>query len=95
MSDTVRYWHALRRYSLGPVEPDTVQKVEIKVTDEERARLERVSRRPPLSEILNLHDFEVGPCSTLSAVPCLIVIGHCKTGHAGKSMGLLFIRCGR
>lgn len=45
--------------SLGPVEPDTVEKVEIIITDEEKARLERVSNRPPLSEVLNLHDFEV------------------------------------
>lgn len=47
-------------YSLGPVQPDTVEKVEVIVTDEERARHERMSNRPPLSEILNLHDFEVG-----------------------------------
>ncbi|KAI0263845.1 FMN-dependent dehydrogenase-domain-containing protein [Gloeopeniophorella convolvens] len=43
---------------LGPVEAGTVEKVVIKITDEEKARLERVERRPPLSEILNLHDFE-------------------------------------
>ncbi|KAF8806582.1 hypothetical protein BYT27DRAFT_7101926 [Phlegmacium glaucopus] len=43
---------------LGPVEPDTVEKVEVKITDEEKARLERFSNRPPLDEILNLHDFE-------------------------------------
>ena len=47
-------------HSLGPVEPDTVEKVEVKITDEEKARLERFSNRPPLDEILNLHDFEVG-----------------------------------
>lgn len=49
-------------HSLGPVEPDTVEKVEVKITDEEKARLERFSNRPPLDEILNLHDFEVGEC---------------------------------
>ncbi|KAJ3513974.1 hypothetical protein NLJ89_g2633 [Agrocybe chaxingu] len=43
---------------LGPVEPDTVEKVEIVITDEEKARQERMSNRPPLDEILNLHDFE-------------------------------------
>ena len=37
----------------------TVQKVAVKVTDEEKARQERIKARPPLSEILNLHDFEV------------------------------------
>ncbi|KDR75645.1 hypothetical protein GALMADRAFT_248239 [Galerina marginata CBS 339.88] len=43
---------------LGPVEPDTVEKVEITITDEEKARQERMSNRPLLDEILNLHDFE-------------------------------------
>ena len=45
-------------HSLGPVEPDTVEKVKVVITDEENARLERVENRPPLDEILNLHDFE-------------------------------------
>lgn len=45
---------------------NTVQKVEVKITDEEKARQERVKARPPLSEILNLHDFEVK--TTLSVV---------------------------
>ncbi|KAF8070715.1 FMN-dependent dehydrogenase-domain-containing protein [Lyophyllum atratum] len=43
---------------LGPVEPNTVEKVEVVITDEEKARQTRISARPPLSEILNLHDFE-------------------------------------
>ncbi|KAF9012548.1 FMN-dependent dehydrogenase-domain-containing protein [Cyathus striatus] len=43
---------------LGPVDVGTVEKVEVKITDEEKARLERVANRPALSEILNLHDFE-------------------------------------
>lgn len=47
------------RASLGPVEPDTVEKVVVEITDEEKARQERISNRPPLDEILNLHDFEV------------------------------------
>jgi hypothetical protein len=29
------------------------------VTDAEKARQERLTRVPPLDEILNLHDFEV------------------------------------
>jgi hypothetical protein len=41
------------------VQPDTVEKVEVVITDEEKARQERISNRPPLDEILNLHDFEV------------------------------------
>ncbi|KAJ7167556.1 FMN-dependent dehydrogenase-domain-containing protein [Mycena filopes] len=43
---------------LGPVDPETVEKVVVQITDEEKARQERVSNRPPLDEILNLHDFE-------------------------------------
>ncbi|KAJ7682434.1 FMN-dependent dehydrogenase-domain-containing protein [Mycena polygramma] len=43
---------------LGPVEPDTVEKVVVEITDEEKARQQRISNRPPLDEILNLHDFE-------------------------------------
>ena len=36
-----------------------MERVEIVITDEEKERLERFERRPALSEILNLHDFEV------------------------------------
>lgn len=36
-----------------------MEKVEVQITNEERARLERIELRPPLEEILNLHDFEV------------------------------------
>ncbi|THV06212.1 hypothetical protein K435DRAFT_773404 [Dendrothele bispora CBS 962.96] len=43
---------------LGPVEPDTVEKVEVKITDEDKARLERMENKPSLTEVLNLHDFE-------------------------------------
>ncbi|KAI0919049.1 hypothetical protein AcV5_002064 [Taiwanofungus camphoratus] len=43
---------------LGSVEPDTISKVEVQTTDEEKARQQRVALRPPLTEILNLHDFE-------------------------------------
>ena len=45
--------------SLGRVEPDTVEKVEVQVSEEELARQKRIEAKPPLSEILNLHDFEV------------------------------------
>ena len=44
-----------------------MQKVEVEVTDEEKARLERIANRPSLSEILNLHDFEVGRIFTLES----------------------------
>lgn len=49
----------LKSSSLGPVQPDTVEKVVVQITDEEKARLERMEQRPSLDEILNLHDFEV------------------------------------
>ena len=45
--------------SLGPVDQSTVAKLKVEITNEEKARLKRVEARPPLSEILNLHDFEV------------------------------------
>ena len=54
----------LRR--LGAVDLTTVEKVEIKITDEEKARQERVALRPPLDEILSLHDFEVRLSSLFS-----------------------------
>jgi L-lactate dehydrogenase (cytochrome) len=47
--------------SLGPVQPGTVENIEIKVTDMEKERQGRLANRPPLNEILNLHDFEVLP----------------------------------
>ena len=50
---------ALRFRRLGSVDLDTVEKVEVVIKDEEKARLERLNSRPALSEILNLHDFEV------------------------------------
>ncbi|KAG8699770.1 hypothetical protein FRC09_006397, partial [Ceratobasidium sp. 395] len=43
---------------LGKIDPRTITKAIKEVTPEEQARLERVNRRPPLSECLNLHDFE-------------------------------------
>ncbi|KAN0130821.1 glycolate oxidase [Lactarius tabidus] len=43
---------------LGPIEEGTAEKILVKITDEERARLQRVEARPSLAEILNLHDFE-------------------------------------
>ena len=83
-------------HSLGPVEPDTVEKVEVKITDEEKARLERFSNRPPLDEILNLHDFEVGRLSNIQYLYSLLILeGYCQTSDARKSMGLLFFRSGR
>ncbi|KAF6763025.1 cytochrome b2 [Ephemerocybe angulata] len=50
--------HLAPEKCLGSVEPDTALKIEVKVSDLEKRRLERVARRPPLSEVLNLHDFE-------------------------------------
>ncbi|KAF7973057.1 hypothetical protein HWV62_16356 [Athelia sp. TMB] len=43
---------------LGNVDLGTVEKVEVEITDVERARQERLALIPPLEEILNLHDFE-------------------------------------
>ncbi|TFL07022.1 FMN-dependent dehydrogenase-domain-containing protein [Pterulicium gracile] len=43
---------------LGDVQADTVQKVEIIISDQDKARRQLFEQRPPLQEILNLHDFE-------------------------------------
>lgn len=43
---------------LGSVNMDTVEKVEIVISDHDKERQERFKMRPALSEILNLHDFE-------------------------------------
>lgn len=43
---------------LGSVDLSTVEKVEVVVREEDKIRQELFSQRPPLSEILNLHDFE-------------------------------------
>ncbi|PFH52160.1 hypothetical protein AMATHDRAFT_140761 [Amanita thiersii Skay4041] len=43
---------------LGAVDLETVEKVEVVVTDQEKARQERMAARPSLDEVLNLHDFE-------------------------------------
>ncbi|KAG5637724.1 hypothetical protein H0H81_003434 [Sphagnurus paluster] len=47
-----------REKHLGPVALGTAEVVKIIVTDEEKARQARIAARPPLDEILNLHDFE-------------------------------------
>ena len=61
-------------FSLGAVDPGTVQKVEVEVTDAEKQRLERVANRPSLSEILNLHDFEVGVYRAYMRLPSLFIL---------------------
>ena len=38
---------------------NTVEKVEVVITDREKERLDRFNARPMLDNILNLHDFEV------------------------------------
>ena len=69
-------------------------KVKVEITDEEKARLKRMEARPPLSEILNLHDFEVSLAPFDQPILWLIhcEIGYRSPGDAGESMGLLFFR---
>ncbi|KZV66454.1 hypothetical protein PENSPDRAFT_755719 [Peniophora sp. CONT] len=43
---------------LGAVDMGTVEKVEVQITDVEKARLERMENRPSLDQVLNLHDLE-------------------------------------
>ena len=44
----------------------TVEKVEVQITDAEKARLERMENRPSLDQVLNLHDLEVGTFVSVS-----------------------------
>ena len=70
--------------------PDTVLKVEVEVTDQEKARLERVANRPPLSEILNLHDFEVRFFHLPDALFNLsFAVGHRSRRASREGMGVL------
>lgn len=45
--------------SLGNVDVNTLKKVIKELTEEEKERRQRATLRPLLTEILNLHDFEV------------------------------------
>lgn len=66
-----------------------MEKVEVKITDEERARQDRISARPPLSEILNLHDFEVAYVHLVNAHVLMFHAGYCEVHYARESMGIL------
>ena len=70
--------------SLGPIEEGTAEKIEVKVTDEERARLQRVEARPALAEILNLHDFEVYEFDSLALLRSIFIVvqGNRQTDYA-------------
>ena len=57
---------------LGSVDLDTVEKVEITIREEDKIRQERFGLRPSLSEILNLHDFEVYCLTHYASHECLI-----------------------
>lgn len=45
--------------SIGSIDPNAVVKIVKEVTEEDRRRQALMDARPPLDEILNLHDFEV------------------------------------
>lgn len=44
--------------SIGTIDPNTVVKAVKQVTEEDRRRQAMMDARPPIDEILNLHDFE-------------------------------------
>src|SRR5260221_7631916 len=82
-------------FSLGSVEPHTAETIEVNITDDEVARRERMSNRPPLDEILNLHDFEV----SFQHLPRMRIhsqqtSGYCMASHACESLRILFV-CSR
>lgn len=45
--------------SLGVIDASTVAKVVKEVTDEQKARQAAWEARPPLENVLNMHDFEI------------------------------------
>lgn len=82
--------------SLGSVDLGTVEKVEVQITDAEKARQERMALIPPLEEILNLHDFEVRFTCIVSegswVSPLTVLVpGYCENGDARKGVGVLLL----
>jgi len=82
--------------SLGAVDPATVVAVVKGVSEKEKRRQALLATCPPLDEIVNLHDFEVGFK--------LLRLGRCKAHMtfrpsaggrescpSGKGLGLLFL----
>lgn len=64
---------------LGSVDLNTVEKIEVIVREEDKIRQERYAQRPPISEILNLHDFEVRfrvACLTNNGNDCVQAIAR-------------------
>lgn len=81
---------------LGSVNMDTVEKVEIVISDHDKQRQERFKMRPALSEILNLHDFEVSFIPPrLDELTHNILSGTCATNHEREGMGILQLGGGR
>lgn len=70
-------------------------KVEVQITDEEKARQERFESRPSLDQILNLHDFEVSSTSVFFHPNGMLLLcaGYSKTSHAREGLGILFVGC--
>lgn len=78
---------SVRMDSLGPVDMGTVQKVEVSISDEDKRRKDLFNSRPPLEEILNLHDFEVcvtPPLHLSRSFPSLVTV---------QLMGILLLLC--
>jgi hypothetical protein len=63
----------------------TVIKDKVESDPEEEARLERIKKKPDVTECFNLLDFEVQP-----PFNCL-TLGCCKTSHEEKCMGILLL----
>ncbi len=53
--------------SIGAVDPNTIVKVVKQMTEEDRRRQAMLDARPPIDEILNLHDFEAVAKAVLPA----------------------------
>lgn len=82
-----------------------MQKVEIILSDEDKRRKDLFNSRPPLDEILNLHDFEVRidyfyiwiafPDHLVVDVIFTVATGHREASHAGEGLGILLLCRGR
>jgi hypothetical protein len=63
----------------------TVIKDKVETDPEEEARLERIKKKPDVTECFNLLDFEVHPPFNP------LTLGRCKTSHEENSMGILLL----
>ena len=75
-------------FSLGAIDPKSVIKHKV-ITPDEIRRQELLAARPPLDEIVNLHDFEVRFVVPICAIVSWFCSGSCQDNPPSQGMGLL------